>query len=98
MGTSSGPFWVHSAMEISVQNVAGVLLVIGLLVVVAVSLRRWSKVMYRALPFIYATATSIGWFWNRSDSLWDLLQPVIVMNVVAGFFLGIAWFEFRRKE
>lgn len=85
-------------MEISVQNVAGVVLIIGLLVVVALSVRNWAKGLYRTLPFIYATAVSIAWFWNRSSTLAELLEPVIVMNVVAGFFLGVAWFEFRRKD
>lgn len=85
-------------METSLQNVAGLLLVIGLIVVVAVSMWRWSNLLFRFLPFMYATVASVTWFWNRSDSLLQLLQAVIVMNVAAGFFVGIAWYEFKRKE
>lgn len=85
-------------MEMTLQNVAGVLLVIGQIVVVAITMRNWAKISFRALPFVYATAASVAWSWNRGDSPLQLLQAVVVMNAVAGFFVGIAWFEFKRKE
>lgn len=69
----------------------------GLLAVVALSVSRWARRAFRFLPFVYATVVSLAWFWSSTDSAWDLIQHVLVVNLVAGFFLAIAWFEFKRK-
>lgn len=85
-------------IDLSLENILGLGLVIGLLVVVAISIRGWAKKPYRALPFIYATGAAFAWFWDRSESAAQLLQAVAVVNAVAALFLAVAWFEFKRKD
>jgi hypothetical protein len=76
---------------------------IGMLVVLlgmvacgVASALRWTKPVFRLLPFAYVTASAAIVAWYDGKSALGLISFVVGMNVAAGLLLFAIWIERRR--
>ena len=65
---------------------------------VSLAASRWQKVVYRALPFAYATTLMAAIGLYRGASLVDGVLAVIFMNGMTGGMLLAARWEGRRRK
>ena len=70
------------------------LTMIGLFGVLALATLRWHKLIFRVLPFFYATVTSVVFL--RNKRIRDLLLGVLVMNAAVGIALFAVWLDAIR--
>jgi hypothetical protein len=82
-------------MNIDPLHIAGL---IGFFVVMAISVYFWERVLFRFVPFIYATVLAIVWFYSPSSSIIDLLKVIAALNVAAGVMVLSAWLQIRRRD
>ena len=82
-------------MNIDPLHIVGL---IGFIVAMTITVYFWERILFRFMPFVYATVFTIVWFDNPSGSIIELLKMVAVMNIVAGGMFFSAWLQIRKRD
>ena len=82
-------------MNIEALHIVGF---VGFLVAITISVYFWERVLFRFIPFVYASAFAIARFDNPSESIFELLKVIAALNLATGVMLFSAWLQIREED
>lgn len=82
-------------MNVDPLHIAGL---IGFFVSMVLAVYFWERILFRLVPFIYATVLAIVWFYSPSGSIIDLLEVIAALNIAAGVMVFSAWLQIRKRD